>query len=115
MEYILLLLILFISICESLGQSCLKYFHMTENKTRYYLLGIMFYAIVCYLLIQSYKYKSMGIVNVLWSGLSVLVILSTGILFFDEKITKMDIMGVVFIVGGIFCVLYEGPHPDIKK
>jgi multidrug transporter EmrE-like cation transporter len=52
----------------------------------------------------------MGLVNVLWSGLSILIILSTGVLFFDETITKLDMVGVFFVILGILCILWEGTH-----
>jgi multidrug transporter EmrE-like cation transporter len=52
----------------------------------------------------------MGLVNVLWSGLSILIILSTGALFFNETITKLDMVGVIFIILGIVCILWEGTH-----
>ena len=52
----------------------------------------------------------MGIINVLWSGISVLVILSSSMLFFGEKITTMDKIGVVFIILGMFFISYEGVH-----
>ncbi len=110
-DYIILLVIIFfISICELVGQSCLKYFHINNDKPRYYFIATLFYAIVCYLLFLSYRYKGMGIINVLWSGISILVILSASMLFFGEKITVLDKIGVVFILIGIFCVLYEGSH-----
>ncbi len=64
---------------------------------------------------MSYKYKGMGIVNVLWSGISVLTVISTGIIFFNEKITKLDWIGIIFIILGIFFILYEGSHPSNKN
>lgn len=105
----LLTLVLFISISECLGQSCLKKFHInpvSENNYLYYL-AVIFYSVVCLLLLLSYKYKSMGLVNVLWSGISVLIILSTGILFFNEKITYLDKLGVILIILGITCIVWE--------
>ncbi len=105
----LLTLVLFISISECLGQSCLKKFHINplpENNYLYYL-AVAFYSLVCLLLLLSYKYKSMGIVNVLWSGISVLVILSTGAIFFHEKITTLDKLGVICILLGITFVVWE--------
>lgn len=108
---LLLLIILFISICELMGQSCLKYLYSTNgDKPQYYVFAVVFYSIICYLLLESYKYKGMGIVNVIWSGLSILVILSSGMIFFGEKITTMDKIGVIFVVIGIFLILYEGDH-----
>ena len=105
----LLTLVLLISISECIGQSCLKKFHINplpKNNYLYYL-AVLFYSIVCLLLLLSYKYKSMGLVNVLWSGISVLVILSSGILFFNEKITILDKIGVILILLGISCVVWE--------
>lgn len=109
----LLVIILLISVCELCGQSCLKYFNLNKDKPQYYFLAVLFYSIVCYLLIQSYYYKGMGIVNVLWSGISVLVILTGGYLLFGEEITNLDKVGVMLIISGIVCVLYEGGHPKI--
>lgn len=112
MEFVLLLIIISISLCELMGQCCLKYFNVNQNKPFYYGLAILFYAMVCFLLIKSYKYKDMGIINVLWSGISILVIMSGSIIFFGEKITTMDKIGVVFIIIGIILTMYEGIHPD---
>lgn len=86
-----------------------------SSETRYFIIGVLFYSIVCFLLVQSYKYKGMGIVNVLWSGLSILVILSVGIIFFNEKVTTYDKIGIFFILLGMFLITYEGTHPTIEN
>jgi len=106
----LLIIILLISISECLGQSCLKTLYNEPKKYHLYFTAVIFYSIVCYLLFLSYSYKGMGLVNVLWSGLSILIILSTGALFFNETITKLDMVGVIFIILGIVCILWEGTH-----
>jgi multidrug transporter EmrE-like cation transporter len=49
----------------------------------------------------------MGLVNVLWSGISVLVILSLGVLYFGEKITMLDKIGVCLVLVGIGLIVYE--------
>lgn len=106
-KYTLLFIILLISISECIGQSCLKKLFENPSKTHLYLVAVVFYSIVCYLLFLSYKYKGMGIVNVLWSGLSVLVIVSTGVIYFNEKITNLDKLGILLILIGIACISYE--------
>lgn len=106
----LLIIICLISLCELFGQSCIKYFNLNKNKYHYYFIAILFYSFVCYLLLLSYKFKGMGIINVLWSGISILVILSSSILFFGETITTMDKIGVIFIILGMFFISYEGVH-----
>jgi small multidrug resistance pump len=103
----LLLLVVAIAISECLAQSCLKRYHTAPDKIYLYIAGVLFYTIVCALLVMSYKYKGMGLVNVLWSGLSVLVILSTSMLFFDENITRLDMLGAAMIVTGVCFVVWE--------
>ena len=109
-RFLLLALIFLIAIAECVGQSCLRSFYNNPNRTGLVLLGVIFYSIVCILLVMSYKYKGMGLVNVMWSGLSVLVIVSTGMLFFNEKITRLDWVGIALIIAGMAAVLYEGDH-----
>lgn len=60
LDYTLLLIIVIISICELVGQSCLKYLSIHDSQYQYYLFGVIAYAMVCYLLLQSYNYKGMG-------------------------------------------------------
>jgi multidrug transporter EmrE-like cation transporter len=114
MDIIILVIILLISLCELFGQSCLQYFHINNDKPHYYMYAVIFYSAVCLLLVQSYKYKGMGIINVLWSGLSILLVLSASTAFFGEKITVMDKVGIVLIIMGMFLILYEGDH-NIEK
>jgi multidrug transporter EmrE-like cation transporter len=109
-KILLLGLILLISISECIGQSCLKTYHNNPSKFYLYFMAVLFYSIVCLLLVMSYKYKGMGIVNVLWSGISVLVVVSAGILFFNESITNLDKIGILLVVAGITCIIWEGDH-----
>lgn len=108
--WLLLGLIVLISISECIGQSCLKMFYKNPKNITYYAVAVAFYSIVCALLVLSYQYKGMGIVNVLWSGISVLTILGVGMAFFNETITTMDMFGIFFIILGIILILWEGTH-----
>lgn len=104
-------IIILMTICEFIGQSCLKHFKMNNHKIHYYLYATIFYSIVCYLLLLSYEYKEMGIVDILWSGISMLIIISTGMVFFGDTITNLDRIGICLIIAGIFFILVEGIHP----
>lgn len=103
---VLLVIITLISLCEMIGQGCIKRYHANKNMS-YCLYAIIFYAMICYLLLKSYNYEGMGIVNVLWSGISILIILFAGIMFFNEVITTKDKIGVAFIIMGMFFILYK--------
>jgi multidrug transporter EmrE-like cation transporter len=57
----------------------------------------------------------MGLVNVLWSGVSILVILTGSIIMFNEQLSTYDKIGIVFIIVGIFLVTFEDDmHPHEK-
>jgi len=106
----LIILIILISICEMIGQSCLKYYHTNDTRPHYCLYALLFYAAVCYLLVKSYNYIGIGLVNVLWSGMSILIMLVAGSVFFGETITTIDKFGSIFVIVGIILILYEGDH-----
>ena len=107
---ILVFLVLLISLSECLGQTCLKKYSLTPTSHWLYWLGVSFYALVCLLLVFSYKYRGMGLINVLWSGLSVLTIVSVGLIFFDETVTRLDWLGIALVITGIGCIVWEGGH-----
>ena len=107
---VLLGIILLIVILECLGQMCLKSYFNNPGKIHLYFIAIVFYAMVCLMLVLSYKYRGMGIINVLWSGISVLAVASAGAIFFHERLTRLDMIGIVCILVGIGCVLWEGEH-----
>ncbi len=73
-------------------------------------MAVVCYVVVCMLLLVSYRYKTMGMVNVIWSGLSIVVILVAGIIFFNEQVTTYDKIGVILIIAGISFVVWETDH-----
>lgn len=101
------LFVLAISVSECVAHTCLKKFHLDERKTHLYFTAVVCYSIVCLMLVVSYKYNGLGVVNILWSGLSVLLIASTGVVLFQETLTALDKAGMLFILIGMGCILYE--------
>jgi multidrug transporter EmrE-like cation transporter len=108
-------IVVLISLAECAGQGCLKTYYAQPNKIHLYALGILFYAVVCSLLVLSYRYKDMGLINVLWSGVSILIIVSVGIIFFGEPITQLDIAGIFLILLGMTFILWEGEHHGVDR
>ena len=108
---LLTVLILFIVACEAVAQSCANQF--AHNSIFWYLLaGGLFYLIVVFLLAEAHKLAPMGVVNAIWSGLSVVCISSVGYIFFDQKITydQMAMMGVIGI-GVAYLAVNQEPSP----
>lgn len=98
----LLIAILFVALFEAVGQTCIKLAHM-YNKL-YMILAIISYAIVSFFLYVSYNYKGVGIVNALWSGLSIILMITIGLLFFKEKIGKREWLGIILIISGLLLI-----------
>ena len=94
---ILALIISGIVVSESIAQYCVKKSKMSDRK--YYFCGaILAYAVVCVLLYYSYDYRSMGLVNALWSAFSVLAIVAVGRYFYNEELYVWDLIGIAFII-----------------
>lgn len=101
----LLIVIILVVICETTAIGCIKKYH-NQDGARYLFLVIALYALVCILIERSLRYKnSMGMINVLWSGISVFAVASAGILFFKEKLHVHDIIAGALITAGI--VIYK--------
>ena len=96
----LLLIILAIAMMEAVAQYFIRRYHEIPY-TAYYILGVIFYAVVAYLLQKTYHYSTMGMSQVLWSGMSVITILMVGSFAFGEHIEYNEWVGILFILAGI--------------
>ena len=96
----LYLIILGIVIMEAIAQYFIKKYNEIPSPI-YYILGVCFYACVAFLLNTSYNYSSMGMSQMLWSGVSVIAILLVGSIFFGETIEKNEWIGMIFILTGL--------------
>lgn len=99
--------LLFIVASEALAQTCIKKCKVTQ-KWHFYLLAVFFYSLVCIGLYTMYGYKTMGIVNLIWSCLSILSILTVGVVFFHEEVNRYDIIGISLIFSGLALVFIKG-------
>lgn len=95
-----LFIIVLIVLCETLAISCVKEYHET-NKKRYFCFALVGYVGVCYLLHKSFDHNGMAITNVLWSGLSILLVTLAGVLYFKEEIHLHDLFAGLLITAGV--------------
>ena len=93
-------LIVLISILEGFAQYFIKKYNKIHLSI-YYLLGASFYAAVAYILNKTYDHASMGITQALWSGSSIVIILTVGAVFFGESISKYEFVGMLLILMGV--------------
>lgn len=102
------LLLIFTIVCfESIAQYHIKKSKITHNYL-YLLISFFCYSIVCLLLNRCYDFDGMGITNFIWSILSIVTIIAIGVLFFNESITKFDIIGMVLSVVGLYLIFVYG-------
>lgn len=99
--------VLLILIAETTAFSFLKKFSIDSNWL-YFALGVFFYALVAVLLVKSFKYGDMGIVNVLWSAFSVLAVVSVGVLYYKEHVTSIEMGGIFMIMAGVVVLKLYG-------
>lgn len=104
---ILLIIICCIVIAESIAQYCVRK-SKEPNCKWYFFFAIIGYTIVCYLLYYSYDHRSIGIINALWSALSIISITSIGIYFYHEKLYLWDFFGMILIIIGIYLIFIYG-------
>ena len=100
-------IIVLITMCEAIAQSCLKKYNLDKNH-KYFALALLFYFFVILLLCKSYNYETMGLVNLCWSAFSIVLVIISGIILFHEKITYVDVIGVFIIIFGLYLIFVHG-------
>lgn len=103
------LLIVFIVFFEGVAQFHIKKSRLTKNSI-YILISIFAYSIVCLLLKKCYEFNGIGITNLAWSVISIITMISIGVIMFNEKITLYDIIGVILCLSGMYLIFIYG-HP----
>lgn len=96
----LYILIFGILLSDTIGINLIKEYR-TTGHLRFFFLGYGFYVCLCLLLVQTFRYETMGIVNVLWSAFSVMLVVTTGHLFFHERVSRQEILGIAMALAGV--------------
>lgn len=97
----LYLIILLVACLEALAQSTIYYSNVSKNYL-YLIVGIALYVCVAFAIYNAYDYKGVGMVNAIWSAISIILLVMIGIMVFKEKITIQEYVGILFIIMGIF-------------
>ena len=95
-----LFIVFLISLCEAAGQS-IAYYAYQKSSHVLLVFSAVFYIAVVYLLYRSYAYKGVGFVNILWSGMTTILMIAIGYFVFHERLTKMEWTGAGLILAGI--------------
>lgn len=99
--WLVIWIIVAITIVEACAQATLK--TARAKKIGYLVpLGVLFYAIVAYLLFMTYKYEGLGHVNLVWSCASIIIAILVGCLLFNEPHNKYTYIAVVLAFSAIY-------------
>jgi small multidrug resistance pump len=90
--------VLLIVMLETIAMSCFK---RSTDSTAWFAVGVLFYAMVGYLLRSTFNSTGMAMTNALWSGLSVVATTVVGTLLFKEMLHLHDFLAIAMIAGGV--------------
>jgi multidrug transporter EmrE-like cation transporter len=90
--------VLLIVVLETIAMSCFK---KSIDNNAFFAVGVLFYAVVGYLLRMTMNTSGMAMTNALWSGASVLATTTVGIMLFKETIHLHDTFAILMIVSGV--------------
>ena len=109
--FIFIVLILLIVCCECGAQYNANMYRHKSNLT-YLIAGGLLYFLVVYFLSEAHKHAKMGVVNSIWSGLSVVSIALVGYVFFNQTLRFSQICAMsVVMIGVVYLALDEEPEP----
>ena len=96
----IILLVLLIVICETLAQTCLK---RSDQQAVYFVIALFLYGLVCYLLVACYfNQGGMGQVNLMWSSISIISVITVGYLVFGESIDANKLLAIGFAGAAVY-------------
>ena len=96
-----IIIILFASLLEYLGDSNFK-FYARENKNKYLLYGGGSYVIMVYVLIKILRYSNVMYMNIMWDATSIVLETVLAYMLLGEYLdNNYQIAGFIFIVAGI--------------
>jgi multidrug transporter EmrE-like cation transporter len=90
-----------ISLFEIVAQSSMRSYR-SNGRWRFMLLGIGMYALVALTLCSSYKYNTMGSVNLTWSCFSIMNAFLVGYFIFREPIHRNTMIAIAVAAIAIY-------------
>lgn len=100
---------------EIIGDFSLEYYVQSKSNI-YLIIGLLSYAGVVFLLIQSLKTANILYVNAMWDGISALIETLAAFFILGQRFQNMhQYIGVFLLISGIFFVKYNNKDIDNTK
>lgn len=103
-DFFTLALVVGISGCEAVGQS-VAFLARQAQSFSLLLSAWLIYAGVVYLLYTAYGSHGVGFVNALWSGVMTVMMLIIGRVWFNERLTRTQWIGISVILTGMVVLI----------
>jgi multidrug transporter EmrE-like cation transporter len=98
----------FMAIIDVFMLSILKLISTGAIKNMYWMaIPTIVYAFQPWIFLQSLKFETMIVMNLLWDLISDVLVTANGLIFFKEKISKIKMIGVFFSLIGIYLMSCE--------
>ncbi len=81
--------------------------YVVSNKWWWLALAITFFGTMVIALVQMLRIESLAFTNAIWAGFTAIATVLIGWIIFGEKLSSLQLLGIVLIVGGV--VLLELP------
>ena len=103
------------AIIDSLGLSLLKEISTKAVSFSFMPIAALIYAIQPFIFLQSLKFESMTVMNILWDLTSDILVTFVGIFILGEKIGFRKAVGIVFSFIAIYLFTFEDGHSPLEK
>ena len=75
-------------------------------------IGMLIYSLQPLLFLQSLKYESMTVMNILWDIMSDLSVTFIGLFYFKERLTTLKMLGLSFAFIAIVLLSYDSLYSE---
>lgn len=113
--FILIIILVLLSILEIIVFASMKQYSNTKNKW-FFVMSIIGYIMITILLIYSFNFNHMSIVNSLWNAISIISISILGYLAFNEKLNWKEVIAItIIIIGSIILLAVNNEKNSLNK
>lgn len=104
---IVAIIVIILSIIEVFIFAGLKKYHDTKNKW-YFLASIIGYVVVAALLVYSFNFQEIAVINGLWNALTLVLIALLGYFVFKERLNWKEIIAIILMLVAMLLLLCGG-------
>jgi multidrug transporter EmrE-like cation transporter len=103
----LLGIIVLIVVAQFYAQYYIKKSHNSKQLV-YLAIGAALYVVSAFLLYRTYYYAHTGIINGVWSVLTIIGVVLVGMFIFHAEVTLIDALGLFLVVLGSYLIFLHG-------